>query len=50
MGVGLVREHLIVRGQVDVSKEVQISELWKDLGHEGLGRPSEEKCLPGLTE
>ena len=29
--VGLVRGHLVVRGQVDVSEEVQISELWKVL-------------------
>ena len=36
--MGLVRGHLTIRGQVDVSEEVQISELWKDSGHEGLGR------------
>ena len=48
--VGLVLGHLIVRGYVDVSKEVQISELWKDLGHESLGRSSEEKCLLSLIE
>ena len=48
--VGLVQGHLIVQGQVDVSKEVQISELWKDPGHEGLGKSFEEKCLLNLTE
>ena len=36
--VGVVQEHLSVQGQVDISKEVQISELWKDSVYEGLGR------------
>ena len=48
--MGLILGHLIVQGQVNVSKEVQISELWKDPSHEGLGRSFEEKCLLGLTE
>ena len=30
----LVRVHLVVRGQVDVSEEVQISELWKDFEYD----------------
>ena len=48
--VSLVRGHFVVWEQVDVSEEVQINELWKDPGHEGLGRSSEEKCLIGLTK
>ena len=48
--VGLVQEHLVVRGQIDVGGEVQISELWKDSGYEGLGRQSKEKCLLGITK
>ena len=34
--MGLIREHLVVQGHVDFSEEVQVSELWKDFGHEGL--------------
>ena len=48
--VGLVQGHIIVRGEVNVSKKVHISELWKDPGHESLGRSSEEKCLLSLIE
>ena len=48
--MSLVRGHLVIRGQVDVSKEVQISELWKDPDHEGLGRSSEEKHQEGIRQ
>ena len=34
--VGLVQGNLIVRGQLDISDDVQINRLWKDSGHKGL--------------
>ena len=39
----------MVRGQVNVSMEVQVSGWRKGTGHEGSGRWSEDKCLLGLT-
>lgn len=38
LAVGIVWEYLVVRGQVNVSEEAQISELWKKSGHKGLGK------------
>ena len=43
--VGLVREHLVVRGQVNVDVEGRASEWRKVTGHESSGRWSEDKCL-----
>ena len=34
--VGLIRGHLIVWEQLDISDDVQINRLWKDSGHKGL--------------
>ena len=48
--MGTVRGHLVVRGQIYVYKEVRVSELQTDYGHEGLRKQSEEKGLLGLTE
>ena len=48
--MGPVRGHLVIRGQIYVYKEVQVSELQTDYGHQGLRRQSEEKGLLGLTE
>ena len=48
--MGLVRGYLIVRGQISISKEVQISELWKDPGPKGLRRSSEEKHQEGIGQ
>ena len=35
--MGLVRGHLAIQGQLDINENVQISKLWKDSGHKGLG-------------
>ena len=43
--VGLVQGNLIVRGQLDISDDVQINRLWKDSGHKGLEGKSKDKCL-----
>ena len=48
--VGPVWGHLVVWWQVYIYKEVRVSELRTDYGHEGLGRQSEEKGLLDLTE
>ena len=36
--MGLVRGHLIVRERLDIGEDMQISRLWRDSGHKGLGR------------
>ena len=36
--VGLVRGHLAVRRWLDLNEDIQISKLWKDFDHKGLGK------------
>ena len=36
--VGLVQGHLAIRGRLDLNKDIQISKLWKDFSHKGLGK------------
>ena len=43
--VGLVREHLLVKGQVNVDVKMQANEWRKVTGHESSGRWSEDKFL-----
>ena len=45
--VGLIQGHLAVRGYVGFNGKVPIGELWKDFGHKGLVRLSEDKYLLG---
>ena len=46
--VGLIREHLLVREQVNVDVEVRVSEWRKVTGHESSRRWSGDKLLLGF--